>query len=330
MHIHSLLFTSGLLFSVAASLAGRVWLVDNNTANNFGADFNNLQEALDTAVDGDVIQLIGSDTPYRGTDDPAQLVINKKLRIVGPGYNLKSNYPDWPGQQQKPATFSHVMQIHASDVVVEGLSAGFEVKPQAKNVTIRRCKTIFYGSITAPNTDSLKIIQCILGGVNFNGAKNLVLSNNIIHSQSIILEDNSSAVIIGNTFDRSDLGSRNALVSSNLFIDCTISVNQNSTWEYNVSNKDNIPASGNKIDLKGPLSYLSGSPDINAEATFFLKSDSPAKGAGYNGDAGAFGGSDPYVLSGLPVAPFLKSMEMQGQVTRETGVKVKITAQARP
>jgi hypothetical protein len=58
-----------------------------------------------------------------------------------------------------------------------------------------------------------------------------------------------------------------------------------------------------------------------------LASNSPAKGSGENGtDAGAFGGDEPYILSGIPSIPSIYQLTVPANVPQGGTLNVQIKA----
>ncbi len=64
--------------------------------NKGGASYTTIQQAINAATSGDVIVVEGTDTPYTG-----DIIIDKCLKIIGPGYFLDEN--DIDGQSAKIA-----------------------------------------------------------------------------------------------------------------------------------------------------------------------------------------------------------------------------------
>ncbi|MDA1068074.1 MAG: hypothetical protein O3C43_16410 [Verrucomicrobia bacterium] len=90
-----------------------------------------------------------------------------------------------------------------------------------------------------------------------------------------------------------------------------------------------LPAGNGNIngELVGTVLMASGSSD----GYYQLKEGSPAIGAGFGGaDIGAFGGSDPYMLSGLPGIPRMTRFNAPGTATGLTAVTIEVEAEAFP
>ena len=84
----------------------------------------------------------------------------------------------------------------------------------------------------------------------------------------------------------------------------------------------------NMMDVDMSTVFL-GPIESSTEGQWQLKDGSPALEAGVNGvDAGMFGGSTPYVLSGIPSIPNIYELNVDEVGTSEGGLKVTIKVKA--
>lgn len=76
----------GIVLATAFSLSANatIWRVNNNTSVD--ADFTTITAAYSAASAGDTLYVEGSGTPYS-----SNMVINKKIIIIGPGFHLDKN-----------------------------------------------------------------------------------------------------------------------------------------------------------------------------------------------------------------------------------------------
>jgi hypothetical protein len=75
------------------------------------------------------------------------------------------------------------------------------------------------------------------------------------------------------------------------------------------------------------IGYPTNSPNFATDARNQLATTSPAKGAGENGtDCGAFGGDEPYVLSGIPFVPTIYELKVPQTVSQGGTLNVQIKA----
>lgn len=83
--MRSLILFFCVVFCSAASFA-TIRTVSNGTAG--GAQFSNIQAAVDASASGDTVYVHGSPTPYTGFT-----ITNKQLVIIGPGWTPDKNLP---------------------------------------------------------------------------------------------------------------------------------------------------------------------------------------------------------------------------------------------
>lgn len=75
------------------------------------------------------------------------------------------------------------------------------------------------------------------------------------------------------------------------------------------------------------LGYPNNPNNLSLDARNQLAPNSPARGAGeYGTDCGAFGGDDPYVLSGIPDIPIIYQLSVPSQVPQNRVLNVQIKA----
>lgn len=186
-------------------------------------------------------------------------------------------------------------------------------------------------------------------------AHNFIVSNNIFFRYGFHLEGNVSGSIINNTF-MPGIGSeeyyhslqtsangnhickvlpvvfRNNIMPKILQAICPINVYPTADFQGNVFTQDftNLP-SGNVINAN-PDELFVGYPTnpgnaLSPDARAQLGPNSAAKGAGVGGtDAGAFGGTDPYVLGGLPEIPSIYQLTVPQSVSQGGTLQVQIKA----
>lgn len=318
--------------------------VADNTLNAPTGDnvFSSLQDAIDEAVAGDIIQVIPSPTSY------GDVTINKRLTVYGVGLNPDKDLPLTSTVGTITLGRHTIYQTDASGTIVSGLvasgvsfSGGSGVT--LSNIIIERCR--FAGSyirISSGSVDNLRIRNCIIA-IPFNpyqgratiglaGATSVVITNNVFYSVDKGIEVDNNTFISNNIF----LASANSNRPVFYYIrDCTVANNifygamptASSSSKRNIFN-NNLTFGTNANDL--PPDPLPPDPDANTGADnlvganpsfedfplegsdtfdfsydFRLKAGSQAIGAGTDGtDIGIFGGSNP--LDSLPhVVPSL-------------------------
>lgn len=319
-----------VLLCLPIALFAKIWRVDSNPGN--AADFRTLQAAHDGALDGDTLYVSGSPVNY------GSVTITKKLIIIGPGYFLSENDSTQALPNAASAANITLDDLGTSDgSVMMGISCS-NVYIKSDNVTIRRnyiAGTIYIG-YTVAVTNTI-IAQNYVYYIYLYHANNTstIISNNIIHYYITATTD-GSATIVNNaisvgSYSSTVLTCYNSFVQNNIIYYGGISGNNN-TYEYNMDSNTGggtpFPAGGtnsSEVDM-GTVFVLTGSTD----AKWKLKTASPALGAGTNGyDLSAFGGTSPYVLSGIPHIPAIYNVVAPVFGSGAQGLNVTVKAKSR-
>ncbi|MEQ9287988.1 MAG: hypothetical protein RIG77_13810 [Cyclobacteriaceae bacterium] len=310
-----------LMFNMQAFAT--IWRVDNNTANI--SDFTTLQAAHDGAQANDTLYVYGSPIDY------GDCTLTKTLYIFGTGYFLTEN----PETQANPlsAICSNITFNEGSEGSVLSGMVTDAIVIATNQVVVKRNKTLSIGvgnsnsSIPASNL----IIQqnYIEGDIGFvNNSTNIIIHNNVLQASnalfsSILMAANTSAdirnnIIVGVATVYNSIFYNNISTSSS-FNGTNTDVKNNiaTTSIYGTSN-------GNQelVDIS-TVFELTGSPD----GMYLLKDSSPASGAGFGGvDCGIFGGTEPYVLSGLPALPAIWFLDVPTSGSTSEGLPIHIKA----
>jgi len=337
------LIISLLLLSVFAKAT--VWTVDNNI--NSLAQFTTIQEAIGAASNGDTIMVAGSNTNY------ASIIINKKLTLIGPGYNPKIGYPasisnigldTIPNFSGASGTriigfkFGYIGVVGGNDVI--------------KNVTIERNK------ISSANFGSYWVVknniiiecnvavntQCIISNnifINISASNSLTF---LARSGALVLFSNNVVITNGGCFSNnaSNITSSyyidNCIVTNNIFYGSSPNnpYDVNCTWNNNISYStinDNFNLSGSNsgtgnIVGADPMFTSVSSTTFDYSYDFHLQAGSPGKNAGTDGtDIGIYGGmypfpsggDVPYQTSPVPNVPQILEMNVINQVLNIDG-----------
>jgi hypothetical protein len=352
-----LLFTLGALTTL--SLSAKVWTVDNN--NGASADFSLLQTAIDNALSGDTLYIMGSPNYYDGN---ALIRLNKTLTLIGPGFFL--------GENQKTQTSNEDAKIY-SMVIGEGANnskiTGLNFHHSAKDLLISKDTPLGAEGTSGVNNVIIsrnKILRVLLKyttgtlieqnyistpdqGIYINHeCSSTLIQNNIIKgggsATAVIYGDFnvtkqegyelSNTIVRNNTLDHgfqyiSGIEISNNIISGgNLWYSCNNVLKNNlfGTTQTNLNAFSTGNSSiGNVFSVIANTLFVEAIPAIDND--YILKADSPAKGFGIDGtDAGAFGGPNPYILSGLPPIPSIYELNTSGVGTIENGLKVTIKA----
>lgn len=332
-----LLLSLAVIVGVCSAASATTWRINSNPKAK--AHFLTLQDAMSSldVKSGDVLML-----------DPgahAGATINKQVTIVGTGYLLADN-KDW--KETASASITSNLYLNSDGCRVIGVSVSI-VDVYGDNCVVDRC----YGPVDISGAANASITNCYLTGISCGGndMPSYLVSNCII--AGIVDFDSYSSgtikncVIYGNCKSGYLVNVRKAEFYNNIVINtnteykveneesvlyrniCTINFNESrgNTFTNNVINIDPEYASPVYTDNKcvGNVALT----DVFAwgeglERRFMLSADSPAKGYATDGsDCGAFGGSTPYVLSGIP--QFYPHITEVSIPTKTSDNKLKVT-----
>lgn len=294
-------FLAALCMTVVANAT--ILRVSNVTGSS--APYSTIEDAMEAATTGDTIMLDPSAVQY-GLDG-GRIVVKKPLTIMGLGYWLMKNGIISEGASE---ACLNMITIQADSVTLEGIDAG-KLYIQASKASI---------------------IRCIVKGISFRSAYGDELADNCIVHQCFIKDAIGTA---GGTGKRSsfhqftnnifttwgDFGSlTNCYIAYNIFRTeiGRFPDSYNNTVKYNISSEI-LNNSNNKIEDNVVV-------DIDEAIT-----NSAIDSDYYNLELlqsvmnthGAFAGTDPYVISGVPSGPVITDMKIP--TTLEVGNKLNVT-----
>ncbi|QEC44871.1 hypothetical protein [Pseudobacter ginsenosidimutans] len=345
---------SFILFLVCTIATGnvhaKIWRVNNNTgvARDFAQPGNAVASA--SVLNGDTIHIEPSLTNYSGFSS------NKRLVWIGPGYFLASGIAFEPantGLQATalPANIDNItLAAGAEGSRFMGIYFGnFNIGASTGNIWIEKCR--FSGGVIMSNAgvvySNITIRKCFFNhncSINAVAASpgsvsGLVIENNIFNGDIFANLSSAEFGSGGNIFRNNTCGwFRGGIlygfyVANNIF---TFLNDMGNLFAVSVV-KNNIFASavqtlpgtavGNQLGIHFNSVFIDDF--VNAVGSidhrFMLRAGSPAIGtgvtiSGYTPDCGAFGGPDPYRLSGIPAVPTIYSLTVptsipQGQAT---------------
>ncbi|MDF2193708.1 right-handed parallel beta-helix repeat-containing protein [Paraflavitalea sp. CAU 1676] len=310
-----------LATGMSLSTQAKIWRLNNNAG--VVADFTTFQAAAlsSTVSPGDTLYLEPSNTTYWTNS----FTLAKKLIVVGAGYLLdpaNTSFPGNPGLQTS---------------TIEAKIGGLQLGPDAsgsKFIGVQFDGTFYLSNtsnITAervyfPNTyvgfyagTSTNIVfrKCYFYSTNINqqantSGSNVLIENNIFNSSNINLPaiTGSNNIVRNNSFSNTN----SLTLVKSFFINNIVGANAQSILT-DCTIKNNIFQIAQTLPATATNNILSVAMADVYEATgsfdgkYKLKATSPAKGKGLtigsvvNPDCGAFGATDPYVLSGIPNIP---------------------------
>lgn len=312
-----------------------------------GVDYSNADQAVTAATggtattSGDTIMVYGQNAtiPWLFNN------LNKKLVIIGSGY-FHYGSTSWTNFNTNLQNYQPASQIY---IDLEAGSDGTQVvgcylpvynsysvnvnsngATSINNIRFSNCCFIGYVRFWIGDFDNWEFSKCYFQGYidadNTNTKlTNFKIFNSIFPTTSSQLYLGSVAGQFGIIENCSFIGGRLNLSSHGFIIqNCIFShsyINTNYTGStFNNCVFDNTPnpavnGTGNVIAVANANLY-SGHPTIGTfslDERFKLKAGSPAIGVGISGvDCGAFGGVNPYKLSGIPAVPAIYKLTAPG------------------
>ena len=318
------------LILVNSPLEAKILRVNNQLPTNAPLIFNTLQEAHNVAAAGDTLMVEGSPSAY------ANVIISKRLVIIGTGYFLDENLPTSSSQ-----LLSLVKTIEFANGSAESILIGVVFdnalssnRPIIKvnNILITRCfitnaisiQSPINGAIITQNYFSAIAISVPFSNVNFS---NIVFKNNIVNGRfepgqgiNLVFSDVSNNVFL----DRIEISTdtfRSNIIATN---STNISILSNNVTN-NLTLGNQLTGNGNQLYNANQL--FVGSVGNSTDGQYQIKADSPYLTAGHLGtQPGIFGGSTPYVLSGLPPIPSIYELVVDPFGSQNNGLNIKLKA----
>ena len=334
-----LIMTLGAMMAAGVSNA-RIWRVNNNIGAT--ADFNNLQNAINTVAAGDTLHLESSAISY------GAISITKRLIIRGPGYLLNETVSNPKTQYLKDPAYIQTLTLSpgSKGSVVEGISNDY-VYLNDSLLTYQRNYVGVSLSLSSSKDVSGDTVRnnfidasIYLSSGNYK-TKGLFLYNNIIRGQMSIhasLINNAGGYVINNTFvGNSAHTCSDFIFQNNIFLNANFGIYKGSNvFSNNISADANLPAgNGNVPNIPATNLFVGGTTGAgySTDGRYALKAGSPAIGGGVlNGvtvDCGAYGGPAPYVLSGMPQMPSIYNLSMPTQINAGTStINISVSAAA--
>jgi hypothetical protein len=311
----------------------------NNSGIPLGTNmYATLQAAHNAAASGDIIYIEGSGTFYTGA------TITKRLTIIGPGYLLAENYPNFA--DVRPAEFTFVtndiiFNAGSEGSVIAGCSGfvndlNININVSSITVTRNRSVKVNFNSVSAPLTGIVisKNYELRVSQSNSPVSISTVISNN--YSINVELSNNFSGVFSNNIIN-GNIDLRNFSLSNNIFFaDNASPLFTNCTFSNNIDARAIVNSNafgttnGNQANVDKTNLFV-GTTGNSTDGQWKLKAGSPAIGAGFGGvDCGMFGGLDPYQLSGIASNeyPTITSFTTSGTGSSTTPLTVKISTKS--
>jgi len=353
-----------LFMAMAAGLcvAGIDGFAKKSRVNNKSSDpvvFKSLIEFFTNtspATDGcDTIYLEGSIDSYTGPG------INRKVCIIGPGFNLMQN----------PITAINFLEatISSSDLSFSTGSAGSEligvnmgtraVRIGANSVTVRNCIFGNGGFIGLNEVMNATIIQNYFTNTSSNSAlfkqgfssSGIIFNNNIVVGGKMIIDQSTEFLECNNNvfvfpsnginpaLSLSAVSFKNNIIKPALATSIPAILINNGVADVNRVSHNIFPNGGSLSTTHNniPLTFAQQNSEVFATANPTMDNQFNLKTGYANGNFGSndtqrgiFGGPHPYVLSGVAVIPNIFGVLTNGEVSNQSVLQIKINTKVNP
>lgn len=328
------LSTLVLVFLTVSTSFGTIRRANNNPeiiAVN-GLVYTTLNAAISDATIGDTIYVEPSTISYT-IGSP----LTKRLVFIGDGYQKGSNanlinpLSFSLNESQITSTFS--INAGAENSVFIGMRLNGDVTVNASNILFKRCSFTPAGSSgnLVLNSSSNIVEQCFFsqnggghGDINGSGSGN-IFRNCIL--QDIMFNQVNPLV------DQCFLGGISGIVNGT-FTNCIVGTNSynagiNSTFNFSIKIGSVFGTPGSNNIENAVLADIFESSNPTLDKNYRLKVGSPAIGTGNAGqNIGAFGGTNPYRLSGQANIPIVRNFFLSTTGSTASGLSGSITIQS--
>ncbi len=330
-----------ILFICTAHLAiATISRVNNTLATDKTKKiYASLQAAHDDAgtTGTDTLLVEGTSKEY------TELNCSKKLVIIGTGYFLNQNVGQASGLSSTVQAINFKAGSEGS--VIIGLtfsnnSNNFAPHIFVSGIAIIRCyipNTIFIESsinslVVLQNYITVSAITTVLTSVSFSG---VIVKNNVI--QNLSVSSSASSPCIFSTVEHNIFTSSISITAgsfrSNIITSqyATVNVNTNA-FQNNLApfaKITTVPTNQNYVKDANLFVGKTAANNNSDDASYKILPGSAFAKAGYNNEEpGIFGGSEPYVLSGIPPIPSIYELQSDAVANKTDGLNVTIKARA--
>lgn len=341
------LFLATFILLLNTTYSQTIRRVNNNVGVSGLNVYSTAQAAHDAAAVNDILVIEPSVTSY------GNLQLTKPLKVYGNGYFLTTN-TDLKADQRSTILDLVGFALGSegsllSGVEVNGTVSGGDLRGliiSASNITIQRCKIYYILSVFAGalNLNNITINQNFIGNPSYSGdsfnagattgtISNLVFTNNVLHNFTANADPQiQNWVVRNNTFYKGvSISLVNSVFENNLLSAPSSVVNfTNVTSSYNVSSSNAFAGGiGNQNNYTISTQYLNVVAGISEDEAYQLKAGSPLKTAGSAGtEVGAYGGTSPYVVSGIPAIPSITGFANTASGSNSVSMQVIISVKS--
>lgn len=315
------------------SLSATSWRVNNNPA--IDADFDDLNAAIAAASENDTLYVEGTQFSY------GDILLNKRLVVIGPGYFLDENDSTQVSFNPAETQLFHIDTLGSGSHVY-----GLQINEYCR---IGGSEVVFSRNYMPNSPINLgydnDVMSCVISqnfvkSITYTGSGtdvlNVLVANNYCTS-SIDFHNGCSAIVMNNIVQYS-IDVHNSIVKNNIKTNGnngSIFINTNNVFAYNIINYQSggvPPGPGNIVGIDPDDIFIDyyGNLNYSTDGKWQLKEGSLAIGYGENGvDCGMFGGTSPYVLSGLAPVPHIYEaiVPVSGSAASGLTVTIKVKSQ---
>lgn len=337
----SLLTLLAAILVTSVSIAQTIRRVNNNTGISGTNVYSTFAAAHTAAIDNDIIIVEPSTTSY------GDITITKKLKIYGNGYFLTTN-TELKADQRNSDFGTIDFNTGSGGSEIYGVAAGNIQIYGVSNITIsRNAFNVLYlrnsnkASTTFTNISNILISRNYFARIETAYStgytiSSVLVNNNIFGYISTATDPGvQNWVVRNNTFftTANSTSLANSVLENNFFSGGGSSPSlTNVTLSYNVSTAATFSGGFNNVNNYDIItnSELTGTgAGISADEYYIIKAGSNLKTLG-NGstEVGAYGGSTPYVVSGIPPIPSITNMINSGTGDNSNPLKVTISVKS--
>ncbi len=267
--------------------------------------------------------------------------VTKRVSIIGSGYFNGGN-ESTVGRVEFGST--------SAGSLITGCNA-YNISINANNISATRNRVYYTsGGIGIGNATSGVIVRqnFVLNDITtYDDPSSFQVSNNIVLGQIVFssagtglagivsyntvlgVEETNCSPISYNT------SNNGVVVSNNIFVSGPTCTNNNTgtanlgAFTNNLYRQGNYqsPSTSNVSVVTDNMTTLLFQNQGAADMRYQLSANSPAKGIGAGGtDCGAFGGADPYVLSGAPAGPIIQELQVPTTARQNETIQIRLRA----
>ena len=319
-----------LVVCIAFNLKATVWRVNNT--NGVDADFTSVSSAISNAsvLNGDTLYIEPSSTSY------GSVTLTKQLTFIGNGYYLGGANGNAGLQATENASTLSVITLNtgSNGSKFYGLSLSYFSLGSAAglgNYVIESCQMdyIFQNQISTQTYSDIAFRKCVITQFvslnNVNATVNNFIIENCIFNSSIgygmvlnFSPSSTNLIFRNNTLDQPYFTNLTGFyVANNIFLRNNVQTFTSCVIKNNlfVANQTGVTTgalntNGNNLVSQSRASLIVDAGSLDGKYQLAVSSPAISGGVDIGGtkpDCGAFGGTDPYKLSGIPAIPSIYS-----------------------